>query len=337
MARFPRIKARRIVITFHSQGDVDAVGAAIALSRALGKKSIIAAPDKPTAAARKLLNYTGTPYSLFSEIKPQPTDYIIVLDSSSPQMLRHLAGIKPNLMIDHHARFPHFAAQNGAPFSQGEKERGGEIAAKKVINDPAASSTCEILYFLLKPKDRLSCISLLLGIIADSASFKCATPSTFKAASELLARSSLSYSQLLSLSHAPESFSERLEAIRSCPSVSAERAGKHIIALAMAKSHEAHFADMLVSLGADIAFVGCEAESGRISARMRDSMKGMVKLDRIMFEVGKVMNGSGGGHEMAAGATGEKGSARDALAVCRKLAEQQMLFYEHAKIKKIEW
>ena len=319
MAKFPKISAKRIIISFHSLGDVDAVGGAIALCRFLGKKAVVAAPDKPTAAARKLFDYTGTEYVLFSDIKRQPTDFIIVLDSSSPQMLPPLAGIQPDLMIDHHVRF------------------GGEVAAKKVINDPSASSTCEILYFLISPKDRISCIALLLGIIADSASFKCASPSTFKAASELLARSSLSYSQLLQLSQAPESFSERLEAIRSCPSVSAERAGEHIIALAMAKSHEAHFADILVSLGADVAFVGCEAENGRISARMRSTLKGHVKLDRIMFEIGKVMDGSGGGHEMAAGATGEKGSVREALAVCKKLAEQQILASEHAKIKKIEW
>jgi len=319
MARFPKITAKRIIITFHSLGDVDAVGGAIALCRFLGKKSLIAAPDKPAAAARRLLDYTGTNYILFSEIKRAPGDFIVVLDSSSPQMLPHLAGIQPDLMIDHHARL------------------GGEVAAKKTINDPSASSTCEILYFLLKPQDRLSCLALLLGIIADSANFKCATPATFKAASELLARSSLSYSQLLSLSHAPESFSERLEAIRSCPSVSAERAGEHIIALALVKSHEAHFADILTSLGADVAFVGCEAESGRISSRMRDTLKGRVKLDRIMFEVGKVMGGNGGGHEMAAGATGEKGSVREALAVCKKLAEQQILTSEHAKIRKIEW
>ncbi|MFA6908016.1 MAG: DHH family phosphoesterase [Candidatus Micrarchaeia archaeon] len=319
MAKFPKIPARRIIITFHSLGDVDAVGGAIALCRALGKKAIVAAPDKPTAAARKLLGYTGTEYVLFSDIKRAQGDFIIVLDSSSPQMLPHLAGIQPDLMIDHHVRL------------------GGEVAAKKVINDPTASSTCEMLFFLLSPKDRVSCIALLLGIISDSASFRCATSSTFKAASDLLSRSSLSYSQLLSLSHVPESFSERLEAIRSCPSVSAERAGEHIIALAMAKSHEAHFADILVSLGADVAFVGCEAESGRISARMRGAMKGRVRLDRIMFEIGKVMNGSGGGHEMAAGATGVKGSVREAMAVCRKLAEQQILTSEHAKIRKIEW
>lgn len=319
MARFPKVKAKRIVLTFHSQGDLDAVGGAIALCRALGKKAVIAAPDKPAAAARRLLDYTRTECVAFSSIKRQPGDYIIVLDSSSPQMLSHLAGIEPDLMVDHHARL------------------GGEIAAKKVINDPTASSTCEIIYFLLKPKDRVSCIALLLGIISDSANFKCATAATFKAASELLSRSSLSYSQLLSLSHAPESFSERLEAIRSCPSVSAERAGEHIIALAMAKSHEAHFADMLVFLGADVAFVGCEAESARISARMRDSLKGRARLDLIMSEVGKAMNGSGGGHEMAAGATGIKGSAHEALAVCRKLAEHQIQSGEHAKIRKIEW
>ncbi|MFA6214217.1 MAG: DHH family phosphoesterase [Candidatus Micrarchaeia archaeon] len=319
MAKFPKIPSKRIIITFHSQGDLDAVGGAIALCRALGKRAVIAAPDKPSSPARRLLEYTGTPYSLFSDIKRAPSDYIIVLDSSSPSLLAHLIGIQPDLMIDHHARF------------------GGEVVAKKAINDPAASSTCEILYFMLKPKDRVSCIALLLGIMEDSAAFKNATSATFKAASELLPRSGIPYSQLLSLSHAPESFSERLEAIRSCPSVSAERAGERIIALAMAKSHEAHFADVLVSLGADVAFVGCESENGRISARARDPMKGHVRLDSLMSEVGKAMGGNGGGHEIAAGANGEKGSVREALAVCKKLAEQQILSGEKAKIRKIEW
>ena len=319
MASFPKISAKRIIITFHSQGDLDAVGGAIALSRALGKKAIIAAPDRPSSSARRLLDYTGTSYSLFSDIKRAQGDYILVIDSSSPSLLSHLTGIQPDLMIDHHARL------------------GGEVSAKKAINDPSASSTCEILYFLLKPKDKVSCIALLLGIIADSASFKSATPATFNAASELLSRSGVPYSQLLSLSQAPESLSERIEALRSCSSVSAEHVGEHIIALGMAKSHEAHFADVLVSLGADVAFVGCTGEDGRISARARDSLQGQMRLDKVMAEVGKVMGGNGGGHAYAAGATGKREMVRESLAVCKKLAEQQILSGEHSKIRKIEW
>jgi nanoRNase/pAp phosphatase (c-di-AMP/oligoRNAs hydrolase) len=319
MAKFPKLTAKRIIITFHSLGDVDAVGAAIALARFIGKKALIAAPDRPSSAARRLLDFSGSKYVLFTDIARGKGDAIIVLDSSSPQMLPHLAGIQPDLMIDHHGRF------------------GCEVSAKKVINDPAASSTCEMLYFLLRPKDRISCIALLLGIISDSAAFKYATPATFEAASRLLTLSGISYSELISLSHAPESLSERIEALRSCSSVSSEKAGDSIIALAMAKSHSSHFADILVSLGADVAFVGCEAESGRISARMRDSLKGQLHLDKVMFEVGKVMGGNGGGHEMAAGATGEKSSVREALAVCKKLAEQQILSGDRAKIMKIEW
>ncbi|MFA6328141.1 MAG: DHH family phosphoesterase [Candidatus Micrarchaeia archaeon] len=334
MAKFPKISSKRIIITFHSIGDLDAVGAAIALSRFLGKKAVIAAPDRPGASARRLLGYTGTPCPLFSEIKRTPSDFIIVLDSSSPKMLPQLVGIIPDLTIDHHMQF------------------GNEIASRKTINDPSASSTCEILHSLLRPKDRISCLALLLGIISDSANFKSASPATFKAASELLSQSGVSYSQLLALSHAPESLSERIEALRSCSSVSAEHIGGHIIAFAMAKSHEAHFADVLVSLGADVAFVGCEGEGspsrdgaslpdansgGRISARARDSLKGHVRLDQIMSEVGKVIEGDGGGHEMAAGATGKRALVRESLAVCKKLCEQQMLSSERGKIREIKW
>lgn len=329
-------RSKRTIVTFHSLGDLDAVGSAIALQRALGKKCIIAPPDRPSSSARKLLDYTEAPTVPFDALKITDKDIIVALDSASPHLMAHLAGIKPDLLIDHHTRF------------------GGEISGKHEIVDPAASSTCEMLYFLLKPTDRLSCIALLIGLISDTSAFKYATPRTFEAASALLEHSGISYSQILLIAVSPESFSERLEAIRSCKSVAAERIGEHVIATAMAKSHEAHFAEILVHLGADVSFVGCEGEDshraghdgahlsadksgGRISARMRDSMSGKIHLDKIMFEVGKVLGGRGSGHELAAGASGAKENLRPALGICVKLAEQQLHSSEGGKIRKIEW
>ncbi|MEM2138331.1 MAG: DHH family phosphoesterase [Candidatus Anstonellaceae archaeon] len=317
---FPRLAGRRAIVTFHSLGDLDAVGGAIALQRHLGKNAIIAPPDKPNSSARKLLEYAQVQTTPFSEIKRNPKDAVIVLDSSSPHLLFHLAGIKPSLIIDHHARF------------------GGEISAEKEILDPSASSVCEMLYYLLKPTDKLSCMALLLGLISDSAAFKYATPRTFTAAAYLLEHSGMSYSQLSALAASPESIGERIESLRSCQSVSAEKIGEHIVATALAKSHEAHFADMLINLGADIAFVGCQGESAHISARMRHELSGRVRLEKIMFEVGKILGGAGSGHELAAGASGALSqNLKAALGICVKMAEQQLLSAESGKIKKIEW
>lgn len=318
-ALFPKLSGRRVILTFHSQGDLDAVGSAIALYHYFGKKAVIAPPDRPTASARRLLEKTGVPTTLFSELKITPKDAIIVLDSSSPHLLSHLAGIKPDMLIDHHSRF------------------GGEITAQREIVDPEASATCEIIHFMIKPTDSVSCTALLAGILEDSAHFKYATVRTFEAAGALLERCGAGYDEILSLTSVPESLGERIEALRSCKSVSAERIGEHIVATALAKSHTAHFADILTSLGADMAFVGCEGEENRLSARMRNSLKGRVRLDRIMFEVGHVLGGTGSGHELAAGASGNSGNVRAALGICVKLAEQQLLSTEHAKIKKIEW
>ncbi|MFA6489464.1 MAG: DHH family phosphoesterase [Candidatus Micrarchaeia archaeon] len=313
-------RSKRTIITFHSLGDLDAIGSAIALRRALGSKSIIAPPDRPSATARKLLSYAGEETTLFSEIKLTDKDIIVALDSASPHLMAHLAGITPDLIIDHHTRF------------------GGELRGKQEICDPAASSTCEMLYFILKPTDKLSCIALLLGLISDTSAFKYATARTFEAASGMLSHSGMSYSQILPIAVSPESLSERIEAIRSCKSVTAEKIGEHVIATAMAKSHEAHFAEVLVHLGADAAFVGCEGEDGRISARMRDCMTGKLHLDKIMFEIGKVLGGRGSGHELAAGASGGKENLRPALGICLKLCEQQLLASEgKEKIRKIEW
>ena len=313
-------RSKRTIITFHSLGDLDAVGSAIALRRALGRNCIIAPPDRPSSSARNLLAYSSEETTLFSDIKLTGKDIVVALDSASPHLMAHLAGIEPDLMIDHHTRF------------------GGEIRAKHEICDPEASSTCEMLYFILKPADKLSCIALLIGLVSDTSGFKYATSRTFEAASGLLEHSGMSYSQILPIAVAPDSLSERIEALRSCKSVSAEKIGDHVVATAMAKSHEAHFAEVLVHLGADAAFVGCEGEDGRISARMRDTMTGKLHLDKIMFEVGKVLGGNGSGHELAAGASGGKENLRPALGICVKLAEQQLLSSEgREKIKKIEW
>lgn len=315
-------KAKRIVITFHSQGDLDAVGAAIALQRFLGKKAIIAPPDKPNASARRFLDHTQTQTTPFEQARVNEHDFLIALDSSSPVLMRHLTSLPISLLIDHHKAKP-----------------GARLTAKHEIIDESASSACEMLHFLIRKKDRVSAAALLMGIISDTAAFRYATPRAFEASGGLLSLSGLSYSQLLSLAVAPESFSERLEALRSCPSVSADRVGERIMATAMAKSHEAHFANLLVSLGADVAFVGCEAGSeARISARMRHSMEGKVHLEAIMEEAGRVLSGFGSGHEFAAGASGtEKENLSSALAVSIKLAEQQLLLSESGRIKKIEW
>jgi hypothetical protein len=56
-----------------------------------------------------------------------------------------------------------------------------------------------------------------------------------------------------------------------------------------------------------------------------------------MSEAGRLLGGSGSGHECAAGASGSGTAVREALPVCRKLAEQQLLTYEKGKIRKIEW
>jgi hypothetical protein len=40
---------------------------------------------------------------------------------------------------------------------------------------------------------------------------------------------------------------------------------------------------------------------------------------------------------MAGGASGRREAVKDALSVCKKLSEQQILSSEKGKIKKIEW
>ncbi|MEM3031067.1 MAG: DHH family phosphoesterase [Candidatus Micrarchaeia archaeon] len=304
------LRKKRTVLLLHSLADIDCVAAALALKRFLGKRAFAVPSDTLTSPARHLLASLG----LAVDEMPADYDALIAVDANAKGMLAESARSAVfTAVIDHHSR------------------HRNSVRARRWFCDNAYNATCELLYEALGKErlDRQTCRLLLAGILADSAGFKSASARTLRYAGELLERSGLTYSQALALVDVPADLSQRLALLKAAQRAKMERLGEKgdaLVAISTVGSFEAGAATALVELGADFAFVGCEAEGGgRISARQKSAHEAEVNLAEVMAEVGREFGGSGGGHANAAGANGiEKGKLEAALARCVEIVKKKI-------------
>ncbi len=144
---------KKALITFHSLGDLDAIGAAIAVKRGLENADIVA-PDRPNSAARRLAEKLGEKIFLFDDVELEDYRKFIVLDTNSRALLPQMDKFMPDCIIDHHN------VHDDMP------------KAEKVFIDKKASSTSEIVADGLGEFDKASATALAVGIVSDSANFR---------------------------------------------------------------------------------------------------------------------------------------------------------------------
>ncbi|MGC8586717.1 MAG: DHH family phosphoesterase [Candidatus Micrarchaeia archaeon] len=297
---------RKFLITFHSIGDRDGVGAAIALSKYL-TNSVVATPDYITSNAKHMLEHAGYSKEIRS-VYPEDAEIIIVLDTNNFKSLGGFASTiinsgKQVLFIDHHL------------LSTG-LERDAIIYSDENFN-----STSSIVYELLKrlglPIDKESAILLLNGIISDSADFQNATPQTFRQVADLLDTARMEYTDILSYFHEKVPLANRYSLINDIFASNAEIVGGYIIIYGRSNIHANIAADMALRLGADASlFWLINEKEVSISARLRPPLdrKLSLHLGKVMQDASEIIGGNGGGHPCAAGAYGpEKERAPDAI------------------------
>jgi nanoRNase/pAp phosphatase (c-di-AMP/oligoRNAs hydrolase) len=307
-------KEKRVAILIHSLPDLDAVGSSSALS-SFFKKSKVISPDMPTTKARKLLSITGQKISVGGKLK---SDVLIILDTNSYDLLGELAEEVRNFngskaVIDHHSIHP------------------DSIKAEHILIDNSYTSTSELIYEILKKLgldvSERSAVSLLCGMIDDSAGFRNARKKTFSYIAELLGKTRMDYSEILRVVETDVDVSQRIALLTACRRADVERVGNYIIAKSVVGSFEAKAAEMLLNVGADFSFVGCKGKrEARISARMKGYLYnefGINLASDVMEKVGKTLKGSGGGHPCAAGANGPYlNGFEDAMEECVKITKE---------------
>ena len=278
-----------ILYLCHRNADADALGSAFALKEAIG--GTIGVVDGCDRVASQIANQLKIEYVL--EPKGE-YDLVVVVDTSTPGQLNGFP-LGPYAVIDHHATS---ALNENAVFFLHRNR----------------SSTAEIVLEVLKkmgaPIMRRTAFALLAGIVTDTGNFRHATSDSFKAVAELMDHSGINYNEVIDLlSSVPQDVSMRIAFLKAAQRCVIERVDEWIIVSSNVNSFGGAAASSLVSIGADVAFVGAKRDDVvKVSARARREIQSAgINLAQLMEDISAKYKGTGGGHEGAAGmdASGE--------------------------------
>ncbi len=275
-------------ILTHHNADVDAIASALVLREVLegmNKNVRVGVPESVSEAARRFLISDV-------EIDPEIKDEnVIVVDTSSREQLEPIKVSKVFLVIDHHIP--------------------GNLECELSYIEPKAKSCSEIIYMLLKEMgiELNGKMATLLagGLIYDTAHLRRADKETFKLLVEFLEKSDKTYQEILAMLHTGVDISERIAMLKSFKRMTSYRIGNVLVSFTSVGSFEASVARNILRLGADIAVVGAPKKNViRISGRMRPVLKDKINLAEIFSKIGELIDGSAGGHDIAASANGKK-------------------------------
>jgi nanoRNase/pAp phosphatase (c-di-AMP/oligoRNAs hydrolase) len=286
-----------ILYLCHRNADPDALGSAFALKEAVGGTiGVVEGCDRVASQIARQLNieFVNEPKGDF--------DLVVVVDTSTPAQLNDYP-LKTYAVIDHHATTS--------------------------LNEKAAfylhrnkSSTAEIVLDVLKtmgaPIMRRAAFALISGIITDTGNFRHATSDSFKAVAELIELSGIEYSEVMDmLSSVPQDVSMRIAFLKAAQRAVIERVDDWIIVTSRVSSFGGAAASGLISIGADVVFVASKQDDVvKVSARARrEAQNAGVNLAKLMEDISVKFNGTGGGHEGAAGMD-VRGETENVLAAC---------------------
>jgi len=215
-----------------------------------------------------------------------------VVDTSAPEQIKPMV-IPENknvVLLDHHIP-------------------GNLIKISKNYVDPNAKSCSEIIYELSKYFSDLSERSAFLlasGIVYDTAHLRNADIKVLKTLIELLEKSGKEFKEIIELLNTNIDISEKIANLKAVSRLKSYRINDIIVSFTHAGSFEASVARNLLRMGSDIAIVAApRKKSLRISGRMKSYLRDKINLAEIFSEIEPIIDGSAGGHDMAASANGK--------------------------------
>ncbi len=274
-------KYENILFLCHKNADVDSFGSAYALAHIFG--GTVGVEDSLSTMAQMLAERLR----VAAVIRPDPSKYgiTVVVDTSSMVQTGY-PKLEPCAVIDHH-------------------EPGDLAASCRIALVHKASATAEIVYDIYE-KNGIAvgpdiAFTLLLAMVTDTGHFRYAPPHAFNVAARLLEQGGIQFSDVLDfLSQVPTDVSCRIATLKAASRMTLTREGDHLIVTSKVSSFGAQSAASLVSIGADVAFVGSEIDREvRVSGRVKRGVNLDVAV--LLNNVGKQFGGSGGGHAAAAG------------------------------------
>lgn len=293
--------SRRVLILGHQNADPDAVCSAYLLARFLKRmnkrlRTTVVSPEGVSKVSARVLQQLR--FAVEEKAEPTEFDVIFTVDTNTLQQLGSLKepvqnSGRPIVVIDHHAIHPD------------TRDR-----AAILVSDEKATSACEVVYSLYKAmKVRLTkkeAFAAFLGLAYETGHFTIATTRSLRLACELL-DIGVDGTRALNLIRVPMDNSERIARMKSAKRLNWESIGGWIVATSTVGSFHASVARSLIGLGAHLAIVGGEKED-RLTLSLRStnefySRTGFHLGRNLATVLGETMNGAGGGHSTAAGAT----------------------------------
>ncbi len=295
-------KSRKVAIVSHKNADPDAFFSAYALQKLLEKinakaKAVFLFPESVSSITRKLLENLRFNVSYVKKYSDDlgAFDTIIIVDTGSPEQLGEFLKIIDEsevVLIDHH--YTHDFFRNRA----------------YLCVDPQARSTAEIVYKLFEefniPLDKEAALSLLIAILYDTRQFSIARPETLRISANLLEKVG-DLREILKLFRTTMDISEKIARLKAAMRMDLYRANDILIVISDVGAYEASAARALLELGADVAFIVSENDTIRVSVRAKEEFvkrTGIHLGKDVMVELGEALGGTGGGHDVAAGAEG---------------------------------
>jgi nanoRNase/pAp phosphatase (c-di-AMP/oligoRNAs hydrolase) len=302
--------SRKVLIVGHQNADPDAVCSAYLLTRLLKQikrrlRVVTVSPDGVSKVSARVLQ--NLRFEVAEKAEPDDFDVIFTVDTNTLQQLGILQHPvencgKPLIVIDHHAIHPETRAR-----------------ADLLISDDKATSACEVVLKLYKaarlPLTKRDAFAAFLGLAYETGHFAIATTRSLKLACKLL-NLGVDGTEALKIIRVPMENSERIARLKSARRMNWESIDGWLVASTTVGSFHASVARSLINLGAHLAIVGGEKKD-RLTISLRSTAEFFAgtnfHLGRDLATIlGQMMNGAGGGHSTAAGATVE-GKLDDAI------------------------
>ena len=285
-----------LAVISHRNGDMDTIGSACALARALGSTARACGVHVSRLAARVIESHGFDHLRLDSSrpVWPRSLGSIVIVDSASANQTGIQLPNVPMCIIDHHA-------------ASAETWKVGE--GDLLIQSDAASTAQIIARWMHEchpsALDRAVRSILLAGIVTDTGRFRHGDADALIMTAKLIEDDRHLREVLKLIDEEQPDRSTRIGMLRSLARINTEDAGDWLVALTDARSHEGSIASSLIGTGADIALVSNHVDGGlRITCRAsRSALAAGIDMGSIMVRLANRLGGEGGGHAGAAGAT----------------------------------
>ncbi|MFL2956597.1 MAG: hypothetical protein CND29_01180 [Marine Group II euryarchaeote MED-G36] len=286
-----------VAVITHKNGDMDTIGSALVIAKAIGPKARACGTNIGSLAKRMLsdMDYGFHILDPNRPVLPRSLGGIIVVDSASPgQIGFELPDSVPVCVIDHHT------------------SASEEWSKDALIFKADASSTAEMVWEWMKIRtvelNSSSATLLLAAIISDTGRFKHARPGCYRRVEEISEASGVDPVDVIEKMESKDlNYSQRMGILKAVSHSNSQDVAGIIVATTKASTHEGVVAHALIGAGAHVAFVQKKIPEGmRITGRAsRTATNQGVNLGVVMSNLVSKLGGEGGGHPGAAGWSGE--------------------------------